>query len=73
MFGLEAVFVELLFKLAIALFALIGVRFALMWFDIISQVVRFGDWINEADDMSKAVYFGCRFIAVCILVGLALS
>lgn len=73
MFGIEAVFIELLFKLTVALFALVGVRFALMWFDRIIGVAPFIGWINEADDMAKAVYYGLRFVAVCLLVGLALS
>ena len=73
MFGLEAVVIELLLKLTVALLALVGVRFALMWFDRILGVASFKDWINDADDMAKAVYYGLRFVAVCILVGLALS
>ncbi len=73
MFGIEAVAIELFFKLTVALFALVGVRFALMWFDRIVGVTPFREWINDADDMAKAVYYGLRFVAVCILVGLALS
>lgn len=73
MFGLEAVFVELLFKLTVAFCALVGVRLGLMWFDRSIGVKPFREWINDAEPMVKAVYYGMRFIAVCLLVGLALS
>ena len=73
MFGFEAVVIELVFKLTVALFAMVGVRFGLMWFDKIIGVHPFSEWINDADDMPKAVYYGLRFVAVCLLVGLALS
>ena len=73
MFGLEAVVIELFFKLTVALFAMVGVRFGLMWFDRIIGVKPFREWINDASDMAKAVYYGLRFLAVCLLVGLALS
>ncbi|GGA80700.1 hypothetical protein GCM10011369_23310 [Neiella marina] len=73
MFGIEAVLVELLFKLVVALAALAAVRVSLMWFDTVLDVEPFKEWINDASDMAKATYYGMRFIAVCLVVGLALS
>lgn len=72
MFGLEAVVIELLFKLIVAVLALAIGRLALVVFDKTLDF-NFKSWINNASDQAVSVYFGLRFLGVCVLIGFALS
>lgn len=58
------------------LFAMIGVwlvRLTLYWFDTSPIGRTFLTTVSSWSDHAQAVYFGARFIGVCLVVGLALS
>ena len=56
-------------NLAVAIF----VTFAILRFLDILCGIKFSEWVRDASDMSLAVYFSGRIIAVCVLLGLLLS
>ena len=61
------------FKIVLALFAVVAVRYTLRWMDKSIGFIHFDKWIREASDDAKARYFGYRLIAFGLLVGLAIS
>lgn len=73
MFGIEAVLIQGLFKLLIAFFGIVMARTTLYWFDKYLVNTSFTQWLEKANDQTKATYYAGRFIAVCLVIGLALS
>lgn len=77
MFGIGAMFetaiLEGLFKLSLALLGLILARLLLIWMDRNLVSNQFREWLEKANDQARATYYSGRLIAVCLLVGLALS
>jgi hypothetical protein len=65
--------VQLIFKMCLALFAVVAVRYTLRWMDRSLTKINFETWLKGASDDAKARYYGYRLIAFCVLVGLALS
>jgi hypothetical protein len=63
-----------LLTVAYALFALIAAWYVLRVFDSLGRV-HFKTTIGRisSDPKAAAVYFGCRFIGVCLLVGLVVG
>lgn len=70
---LEAAFLQGSFKLVLALIGFLMARICLYWMDKHFVPKKFTLWLEEANDISKAVYFGARIIAIALLIGLALS
>lgn len=70
---LESFLIQLLFKAIVAIFAIFGARMMLKWFDNYMMADSFKKWLDECDDMPKAVYYGLRFLGTGLLVGLVLS
>ena len=70
---LEAAFLQGTFKLVLALIGFLMARICLYWMDKHFVPQKFILWLEEADDISKAVYYGARIIAIALLIGLALS
>lgn len=70
---LEAVIVQGLFKLALALIGVLGARLVLKWMDKFLVNGAFDIWLKGASDNAKAHYYGYRIIAVCLLIGFAIS
>lgn len=66
---LSIMLVSACFKIFLACLAFVGVRFAISNMDKALGVDLAKDWIEDADNMSRAVYFGLRLIAVCLLFG----
>ena len=60
------------FKFCVALLAFAGVRIAIYNFDRAFGISCPG-WLNDSSDMAKALYFGLRLVAVCILFGYIFS
>lgn len=54
------------------LLALYFVRKELSKFDRAGGVI-FRDWMKHASSSDRALYFGLRFLGICILLGLAVS
>lgn len=61
--------ISVLFKIAVASVAFIGVRFAISHMDKALGVDIAKDWIENADDQAKAIYYGLRLVGVCVLFG----
>lgn len=71
---LESMLLQGLFKVTLALFAVIMARLSLLWFDRWLMPSTFRLWIEEnAQDNARALYYGLRLLAVCLLFGLAIS
>lgn len=66
---ISVMFFSALFKIVLASLAFVGVRFAISHMDKALGVDLAKDWVENADDHSKALYFGLRLIGVCILFG----
>ena len=73
MFGVEAILVQGLFKLSIALLGIILGRATLMWFDYWLGNSTFTRWLDGATDNAKAIYYSGRFIGVSLIIGFSLS
>ncbi len=70
---LEQAILQGLFKIILVLIGLVMGRLCLYWFDKYFLSEKFTKWLEGATDEAKAMYYGSRFMAVCLLVGLALS
>lgn len=70
---LETALLQGSYKLILALIGLMMGRLCLYWFDKYFLSKIFTKWLDDANDEAKAIYYGSRFMAVCLLVGLALS
>lgn len=73
MMGYEAVIIQGLFKIALALIGIIMGRATLLWFDYWLVGSKFTNWLDKASDIAKGVYYGARFIGVAIIIGCAIS
>lgn len=60
------------FKLIMAVLAIIFARGTLLWMDR-AMGTGFFSTLNEASPDARMHYFAARIIAVCIVVGLAIS
>lgn len=69
----ETVLLTGLFKLTIAIIGFMLARLCLYWMDKFLTTAKFTSWLDNSNDIAKAVYFGSRIIAVALLIGLALS
>jgi hypothetical protein len=65
-------FVSMLFKLVVASMAFVGVRIAISNMDKAFEISVKG-WLNSANDNARALYFGLRLCAVCLLFGMVFS
>ncbi len=72
---LETAIAQGLFKICLALVGIGFGRLALFWMDnlIEKQETTFSNWIKQAGDNAKALYFGMRFLAIAIILGCALG
>ena len=70
---LEVALLQGSFKLILALIGFVMARLCLYWMDKHFLSENFISWLEETNDISKAVYYGARIIAVALLIGLALS
>lgn len=70
---LEAAILQGLFKLSLALIGLIMARLSAGWMDKYLVPSEFKKWLKESSDEARALYYGLRMLALCILVGLAIS
>ena len=70
---LEQALLQGSYKIILAMIGLMMGRLCLYWFDKYFLSVNFTQWLENANDEAKAIYYGSRFMAVCLLVGLALS
>ena len=69
---IESAIAQALFKLFLALSALVSVRLMLMWMDR-KLGFDFQDSLRASDANVKIYYFSARLIAVAIVIGCALS
>jgi len=69
----ESFILQILFKLTALVLGIVAARLVLLWMDTKLVPEAFKEWIDNADDFTKAVYYGLRIIGICMLVGLALS
>jgi hypothetical protein len=60
------------FKLIMAVLAIVAARGTLLWMDK-AMSTGFFTAMNEASADAKMLYFSARIVAVCIVVGLAIS
>lgn len=72
---LETAIAQGLFKIFLALVGIGFGRLTLFWMDnlIEKRETNFSNWIKQAGDNAKALYYGLRFIAVAIIIGCALG
>ena len=61
---IENLVIQLIFKLTLAVAAIATARAAIAYLDR-----PFTHWLSKADDLSRAIYYSGRLIAVCVLVG----
>lgn len=69
----EAIIIQGLFKLTIAIIGVVIARLTLVWMDRFYIDSKFNKWLEATSDENKISYYGYRLIAVMLLVGLALS
>ena len=69
---MDAVLVQGASKLMIAIIAILICRISLIYMDRVAGF-NFTNWLEQADSRDKALYYGCRILAICLLVGLVLS
>jgi hypothetical protein len=72
---MEMLFIALaqgVFKLVMAVLAILVARGTLLWMDK-AMSTGFFTAMNEASADAKMLYFSARIVAVCIVVGLAIS
>jgi len=69
---ISIILTSIIAKLVVAVAAYIVIRLVLRQLDRSAQIY-FSDWYHDADPKSRAIYFGCRIIAICLLFGLILS
>jgi hypothetical protein len=69
---IESAILQALFKLVIAIIGVLAARGTLIWMDR-RLGTGFKEALDNADANHKLVYFAARIIAVCIVIGLALS
>jgi hypothetical protein len=70
---IEAAFLQGLFKLSLALIGLIMARLCAGWMDKYLVPPEFETWLKGSGDEARALYYGLRMLALCLLVGLSLS
>lgn len=70
MFGLESIIVQGGFKVALAITAILAARFTVLWMDnhVDRNESRFAQWLNQADNLTRGIYYGSRWIGVAIIV-----
>jgi ABC-type spermidine/putrescine transport system permease subunit I len=61
-----------IFKILLALFGLCAARSMLLKMDN-AGMSNFSRWLENADDLSTSIYYSSRIVAICLLVGFALS
>ncbi len=63
------------FKVALAVTAIFAARFTVLWMDnhVDRGESKFAQWLNKANDLTKGIYYGARWIGVAIIVGSAVS
>lgn len=69
----EAAILQGLFKLSLAILGLFMIRLSSVWMDKYLVPSDFKNWLEKANDNARALYYGLRMLALCILVGLAIS
>lgn len=71
----EAAVAQGLFKIALGIVGVVMGRMTLKWMDVVidSSDSEFSKWLENADGLSKAVYYAGRLLFVGIIVGSAIS
>ncbi|MCP4526675.1 MAG: hypothetical protein GY833_12295 [Aestuariibacter sp.] len=72
---LETAIAQGLFKICLALVGIGFGRLALFWMDnlIEKRETTFSNWIKQAGDNAKAIYYAGRFLAISVIIGCALG
>jgi len=75
MFGLESILIQGAFKLTLAITAILAARITVLWMDkhIERGESKFAQWLNKADDLTRGIYYGARWIGAAIIVAGAVS
>jgi len=75
MFGLESILIQGTFKVALAVTAILAARITVLWMDkhIAQGESHFAKWIAKADDLTRGIYYGARWVGVAIIVAGAVS
>jgi hypothetical protein len=70
MFGLESILIQGAFKVALAVTAILAARITVLWMDkhLARGESNFAHWLNNADDLTKGIYYGARWVGVAIIV-----
>ena len=69
---IESAIAQAIFKLTLAVLAILVARGTLLWMDKAFDV-KFFDALEESSANAQVGYFAARFVGVCILVGLVVS
>ncbi len=68
---IESAIFQAIFKLFMALAAILMARFTLVWLDK-NFDTDFAGTMKDADPNARMYYFAARFVGVCLIVGLAI-
>ena len=72
---LESALLQGAFKMCLAVIGLLMARLGLLWMDRHFTHNKLTEWLNneKTADVAIGIYYGCRIIAVAIVIGLAIS
>lgn len=70
---IESFGLQVIFKLVCIILGILCARLSLLWMDKKLVPQEFKEFIGNASGLEKSVYYGMRFIGICLMVGLALS
>lgn len=63
------------YKVCLLVTAIFAARFTVRWMDkhIEKDSSDFATWLNNANDLSKGIYYGARWVGVALIAGYAVS
>ena len=72
---LEQFIINGAFKMCLLVSAIFAARFTVLWMDkhIEHGKSEFAKWLNGADNLTKGIYYGARWIGVAIIAMGAIS
>lgn len=75
MIGLYEFMVSGAFKVCLAVTAILAARFTVLWMDrhVDRGESAFAVWLTDADDLTRGIYYGARWVGVAIIVAGAVS
>lgn len=75
MFGFEAFMIQGAFKLVLAVTGIVVSRITLYYIHklVHESGTPFAEWLANADDRSRGIYYAGQYIAIAIIVGSAVS